>query len=223
MSATVGASRVRFKPWLPAPTRSAPRTRSRRRLGRADRPGRRRGGTEWSTRGRTSRRGSPRIAKRVSSVSRRTRRPDRRRGPRSGPCAGRRCPLDAPRGRRRAATRADHRRRRPTTAAGRPARPQPNARVAQDDGTTTGSGQLVVVLQDAHRHQWRRRGQSAGQSGWKRNRRRGGTARLAPLGSRRLRGHARGGAGERRGRRRSAARPEIAREMAAWRHARRSS
>ena len=31
---------------------------------------------------------------------------------------------------------------------------QPDTRVAQDAGTATSSGQLVVVLQDAHRHEW---------------------------------------------------------------------
>ena len=31
---------------------------------------------------------------------------------------------------------------------------QPDTRVAQDAGAATGSGQLVVVLQDAHRHEW---------------------------------------------------------------------
>ncbi len=83
----------------------------------------------------------------------------------------------------------------------------PDTRVLHEPMATPSDARLVVVVQDAHRHEWQRAAVTrllAGGAG--RDRRRSRATGLASGRSRRLRRHPRGGEGERRGRRRSAAR-----------------
>ena len=136
--------------------RALPRPRPRRRLGRADRRccGRRRRGGAARRSSFTRRRDQRSTRAEADSPSRGV---GAARCPAGRPSRGRRAP-DATRGRRRAAAGADDRRRRPQRRAGR-ARSRhacPTRESLHEPMATPSDGQLVVVLQDAHRHEWQR-------------------------------------------------------------------